>query len=300
MSAEGWSRPKMQRQELGPILHDFGHQVYDQAEASLLDEIAREQTPEPTSFHDLAHLVDMTTGHFRKAQHDLVDANLDSAVREVNFSSGDLNKPVLTIGLESTLEEGFVSGVLMPLQLYRLIRIKETCSAEKLDQGVYVDLPPVDTAELIARLSEGNFQQMLQQLAIGKNGSLGGTSTKLHTLVSPDPRDGSTILMDIGYRHLFTIDEDGKVSGFTDRVLEEQKQAKTFSRKQHLKAEESGGCPVRHASFPVVGEVATKYLVRAGQEDGQPRNQGESLVLRGNRFLITLLQATMGQAEAVV
>lgn len=298
MSSE-WNRPRLQRQEIGPMLHDFGHQVYDRAEVSVLDEIAREQTPAPTSFDDLARLVDMTTGHLRTAQHSLLDANLDSAVREVNFTSGDLNKPVLTIGLESTLEEGFVSGVLMPLQLYRLMRIKETCPADMIDLGRYVDLPAVDAAELIDRLSQDNFQQMLQQLAIGKNGSLGSTSTKLHALVSPNLGDGPNFLMEVGYRRLFILSDDGKVSGFTSAVLEEQKQAKAFSRKHHIRSEESGGCPVRHASFPVVGEVATKYLVGVGREDGQPHNQGESLVLRGNRFLYTLLQATLEQTEAV-
>lgn len=290
-----WSRPALQRQEVGPMLHDFGHEIYDRAEATALTEVGTNYLKQPGDFNGLAMFAHQSSAIIRSFLDDeSITGPICKAMRPLAEPVGPHNNRLFTIRFEEALMEGMLSGVVTPLQLYKEIFMKENRDANSPSDFSKVS---VDIEELVGRLSTPEFEAMLHQLAIGANNSLGPSSTRTQDVASAAA--GASLDPFVYLRNsIFECDDDGRVTGFTGRLLARQKLDKQQERKRRNIGGESGGCPVRHARFTVIGGVATNYLWSVGDYDGLPRNQGESLISRGNRFVRTILAATIEADES--
>lgn len=310
-----WSRARLQRQELGPIVHDLGHEIYDKAEARI------EAGAPLTCPTDLPSLATFASSCLRaveavKTMGDLRDSRFryetaKSVITSNRGYSTDLEGNPFDYeithyeGLYNVMNEGLTSGVVVPLQLYRLIKLRDHPSSVRQHskppdvRATKEDLQ-VDAQDVIDQLSSDYFQRMLHQLAVGNNGSLGRASTAISNLSSPDVSQARVfnVVGLVGLPKSFEYDKDGSVIGWSKVCLDEIKALKVAARSSKRSLEkESGGCPVRHTTFPVLGEIASRHFEEIGTPDGQPRNQGESLISRGTRYVRTILAATIEKGE---
>lgn len=289
---EHWGRPRLQRQELGPMLHDLGHTVYD------LAEVKAQETSllyRPVDYEDLAifagRCIDMTMDAIeileQDATHKSVEDFLDDS-RSIPRADGSEYKDILTYGgsLRPVLKEGIDSGIVSPLQLYKVINDCENV----MIQG---ELRPgsLDVEVMTERIGSPIFQAMLHQLAIGHNGSLGDAASNPNKLSPSSPELFHSFDQYGSALKAFAYDNDGRVIGYKPDFLAFQKQAKHKERKQGgaYGLSQSGGCPVRHANFPALGPRAQAYFEALGRPDAQPQKQGESLITRASRFVCTAL-----------
>lgn len=290
MSA-AWSRPRLQRQELGPMLHDLGHVLYDQAEEAILRDGIQ---PEPVDLETLvkfgSECVDTVLKIAEYTTHQAIvktQALLDdtSHIEDVDEGLSQLIRVTHLSGARDVLNEGLMSGVVIPLQLYRTMRLAEDGAGE------HTAISAVDAAD---RITSPSFQTMLHQLAVGNNGSLGVGAASATYLGSPRESGSLRVFREMGPQQaIFEFDDVGKAEAFTTTFLAIKKEIRRRETQGASLSWQTGGCPVRHTDFPVLGEHAQNYFDAIGQ-DG-PRNQGESLITRASRFVsAALLKSTEG------
>ncbi len=298
--AEVWSRPALQRRELGPVLHDIAHKVSDGVESDITDEAV---CLEPVKdVNDLAE----NLGVLHNNLHDRTKPHVGAFIRLLTLtvvraqSAGE----ILTIPAPAALHEGVASGVLTPFKLLQsIVSYEEYTGTDPFDtshfQGVFRDdwhqasslqlVRSVNVSTLYSwadRIVTPNFQTMLHQMAYGYNGSLGSQSSQPYELHKPlrsleDP-EGAFIY------------KDGTVTGFSVEFLARQRIELRDDESSQLK---SGGCPVRHSTFKRIGEAAALYL-DSETEDGRPIKEGQSAITRGSHLLSFALRQMAEVTEA--
>lgn len=290
---EQWSRPLLQRRELGPMMHDLGHTILDIAQEHVLAEgiSLRPTNPEKLAQFGSAcigllrsiHLKEATSGEARRdSSHAAIQDLISSNRRTVPIKdTTEVQNLTYYDGLYKVVDEGLSSGVVSPLQLYRTVKIVESDRRPRPFRGN----PQIRAGEAAKRIMSDGFQTMLHQLATNPNTVLGGPSASAEYLRTSSPEIGFGTVREYGLDQTFLRNRRGKVVGFTPEYLAFQKEKKQELRQRGL----SGGCPVRHADFPVLGERAKAYFEDLGRPDGQPQNQGESLITRASRFVCTAL-----------
>lgn len=309
MSAD-WSRPRMQRQELGPVLHDVGHTIYSAAEDLLLadtNEYGLELTP-PTNLKELAafggvlmEAVDYcATDVVAEVPSDLMD-DFISAQSQITVMSGGKALPrelTFSYRFRGALDEGLESGVVAPLQLYRTLKLAEDGRILHLAGA---EEPPefeleFEASDIARRITTVEFQTMLHQLAMGPNGSLGTSANRLRELRAED-RTTFAVVAKYGWERSFVLDEQRNITGLTPNLLAYIRREQTANRAAHSSRADSGGCPVRHATYKKLGDTAQQYFEQLGTPDARPRFEGESLITRASRFVSsTLLRSIEGAA----
>lgn len=300
-AGDKWSRPKMQRQELGPMLHDLGHVILDTAERRIMDEVVFLHQPDDspglekfaeTCIGFVAGVV--AENEIRDGKHQIIDDLIQSNNRKHSVDDSNLLRSLTHYDdLSTVLREGIESGIVSPLQLYRVVKLVEgDPMTPKID---------VSAEEAAERIVSDSFQTMLHQQAASSNGALGAASNKPYTL-REEPRDVNFVTFNTishkDIRENFAFDENGVVIGFSRAYLDYKKQYDAAKRKANESLTGSGGCPVRHTNFPALGEQAKAYFEVIGTPDGQPRNQGESLVARASRFVSAALLMSVEGAQA--
>lgn len=306
MSTE-WNRPRMQRHELGPIMHDLGHDVYDDMEQRLPhDPIQPAPVDMPTLLSFANICVVRATDAVSRLPVEKVQ-ELDRLITEKHRSPHDTQELTYYNNVREVLYEGMATGVVSPLELYQTIKIAETQQADgRYDMGS-LSIDPQDAA---TRIQTEGFQVMLDQLARGYNGSMGSAASDMAGLINlnilsnfdailpPETvnnhlRSFKSVMI-LGIENAFKI-EAGQVTGFSDLFLHALKERKSVERNSGKFLAASGGCPVRHAEFPVLGEYARRHFAAVGDPEEGPRNQGESLITRASRFVsAALLRSTEG------
>lgn len=304
MSTEGWSRPRLQRRDLGPMIHDIGYQIYDAAEVMVEQEGI---SPRPTNTVELVTFagrsVDfvlraLTEGDISK-QAEPIDRLIDRFHNSRKTKTGANDSLTHGNSFDNVMREGLRTGVIAPLQLFRTVKI-----VEEYVQGGRKSLTrslAIDADEAGERIASDEFQTMLHQLGMMTNGALGVASTETaHLKGEGDP---SVLLSFAAIDHFgivdsFDLDEASVVTGFNEAFLRTQKARKSQLRNTGTRLGDTGGCPVRHAEFPTLGEYATPYFQALDTPDAQPRNQGESLISRGARFVCAALVKSAEGAQS--
>lgn len=302
-NGQPFNRPLLQRRELGPMLHDLGHRIYDEAEVHVVEYGIG---PTPSDLGRLALFAEaalsITGGIVQAVQGDRANAPVDALIKENHY---ELAQHLTHSGsLAGVLQEGIGSGVISPLQLYRTVKLFEMQYANLQHDLPTLHRPEIDAREAIERIESPEFQHMLHVLARGHNGSLGTSANTARSFRSdffgsehnPHTFKG---LVDFGLLSSFVVNKAGQVTGLTDKFLGYQKAQKHYERNTFSGngLSDSGGCPVRYAEFPVVGDHAQDYLRGIGVESGQPRYQGESLITRASRFVVVALRTSLEQTS---
>lgn len=303
-AVDKFSRPEVQRTELGPLIHIVAHDIYD----GIDDCIAND-------WHDdLTHIAGMPTGNLklvdsllsyealiaersREVVREVCDGNyLYSEIDEYitsRFSSshgvqGIGNKLTTIPNLMMLVGEGVRSGLVLPMMLWKSIARAE--KNRRLAHSYHVSsdslLGIVDLHEVIDRLSSQIFADMLALTAYGRNGSLGPLSA-----------DPSSITRDVSipnFKHVnFQYNEEGKVIGFcpefvaesVKKLVDHNKDARGMGFKL-----ESGGCPVRHQVFKKIGEPADEIIKVLPPEKRKYLETGESSIQRGVKTLVRSIE----------
>lgn len=312
------SRPWVQRNELGPLVHQLGHEIYDQAEVELLNQVETGNLVQPANYSQLTGLVMQSLGVV--SDFTPYDDTLDNLLTEYRAmekpKSGTVGQLTYYASPLEVLNEGLITGIVAPLMLYRAATVSAEVVATQVRwtrcqayERTEVDF---DAERAANTLVSPRFQKMLHFLALGANGSLGRPSTSVRDLgYTPDdmtpllinlPDDKVHCFSDLlatkfaevvemvdEVRHeQFIYDEQGEFVDFTPQFKEG-----FLLRQRAEKAGWSGGCPVRHETFRSTGPLAAEYFKDQGQADGLPAKQGESLITRGSRFIATILAATV-------
>lgn len=298
---QSWSRARMQRRELGPVLHDLGHQIYDLAEERLPGDTLLLKPP--VDGVSLSEFAADSVSYIKKIGLELSDelqpSSYNGLKKVVAANNPAPKEHIGVLGTRTTffpdasevLKEALVSGVIIPLQLYRTIKLAEC------DYASGLEVPPsirrklnVTPDDLLEQLCSERFDTMLHQLALGTNGSVGSAAVSSYELRQVGTTALPTVILGHGLVASFEY-EAGFVSGFSQSFLDHNK-----DYKYKVEYIESGGCPVRHATFPALGEIATQHFADLGTPDAQPRNQGQSLITRANLFLVAALEQAMKDA----
>lgn len=313
------SRPWVQRNELGPLVHQLGHEIYDQAEVEILGEVDAGRLKAPTHYGQLESLV----GRLADTLYGLTpnDETLESMLYTYNpiIKNNDLatgSRLTHYFSPVQILDEGLRTGIVAPLLLYRAAtippeRIADIFASIMHQQYRGTELP-FDVERAVVNLKSPYFQKMLHFLALGANGSLGRASSAVDDLIyfsedlgplkiyPPDSRGsrfGATwatkfaaVVEGVAQqrREQFIYDKQGNPVDFTPNFKRE-----FMEEQQSIKSGWSGGCPVRHETYKITGPLAAEYFKAQGQAEGLPARQGESLITRGNRFIATILAATV-------
>ena len=303
-----WSRPQTQRQELGPMLHNLGFVVYDQVEAMVTaPDFDFPVETDAQLGHFLLKLSHVVTRVQRAVAHDTKGPHhevIDYMRQNAEMTTDDDRHlwALVTTMPDLVMEEGFVSGVIAPTQFgYYLDRLEQSRAVSDTETAIADTRPvpvdsltepvPVDGLALAERIDSPEFRTMLHQLAHAPNGFLGSKSAEVamfYGSLKPNFVCFQTFAEPGEEEFAFVFDEKGRVVAFSDEFLAfKKRQLNAYNLEQDFP---SGGCPVRHAEFKVVGEAATKYLKLAGREDGRPVETGESLIDRGARLVSAALR----------
>lgn len=305
---DDWSRPQLQRQELGPMLYDYGLAVYDQVEAVLTEPYFK--PPKVTNHTQVHYFLKKMTDTLRVMDEpDVLDP--DNPRRMITDFVGENSQHMRNdrlVGLTTLhpsviIDEGLMSGVVTPvnfaLHLHNLETTRHVRDVERYANQAYV--PPevlrIDANDMADRIDSPEFRMMLRQLAHAPNGFLGRMSTDTDSSDSGYIHPRFSCFVTFSYRYgpevsPFVFDQAGRVIGFGDDFLAFKKDRLHEYNKVHFAG--SGGCPVRHTDFKIIGEAATKYFKQLGHEDGRPVETGESLIDRGARLASTALRLAAG------
>lgn len=304
-----WSRPRLQRQELGPVLHDIGHTIYDAAEDMLLAD-DNEYGFTLTAPHNLNQLATFgetlagavnicTTDILKTVPSHLMDEFIGNQKQLVVINDTGMRgfrELVFSYDFRGALDEGLDSGVVSPLQLYRTVKLFEDRRILELpgEPNFTIEFEPTD---VLQRIASTEFQTMLHQLATGTNGSLGTASNRARE-IRDENRTTFALISKYGWGKSFMTDETGTVVGFTPDFLAHVRHNKTTDRVTWSARSDSGGCPVRHATYKKLGDTAQEYFDVLGTPDARPRAEGESLITRASRFVTTTLLKSIERSES--
>lgn len=297
MSTE-WSRARLQRRDLGPMIHDIGYEIYDNAESMMLEQgvgAPPTNTAELVAFADrqlvFVHAALKQVTNSRRAAR--IDTFIQRNHNRSRMSSGALQSLTHVGTFKGVMTEGLTTGIVAPLQLFRTVEIVERAQDGDRDMGLPI---AIDAAKAAGRIASNEFQTMLHQLGRMTNGALGSTSTSTRSLgVEPDMTGMGTfgIFKKHGLMDSFTLQEGGVVAGLSPDLLNYARLRKSHLRQSGERLSETSGCPVRYAEFPVLGPSAEYYFENFGGPDAQPRFQGESLISRGSRFVCAALRVSI-------
>lgn len=290
------SRPWYQRNELGPIIAAIGGEVYDRLEeaclndnfdfyhVSLFPSVADKYSEDgQVSWVRLGAIADEWVVAFDKITDEFVNEQpgVASAVDAFTQSRPATNGLTFRRSLTGILHEGLATGLIMPLQLYGAINQAENDDFILREDLGLPNKRLIDVADLQSRIITPNFVDMLHQLAYAQEGALG--------LNSSEPRGLMTSNVPVCFKDLskktFEYDEDGKVTGFSDEFLDRYHSTifdvnARVRRGQEQWKKESGGCPVRHASYIKLGSVATEVLKSPNLAEQLVTIEGQSLIER--------------------
>lgn len=301
ITTAGWNRARIQRQELGPMMHDLGHTVFNASELRMAN--GELTPPRPVDSPSLAEFagvcVEFVVGaaaeaEIRDGKHQILDDFIQSNAHRHSVGRDNMLRSLTHYeDLQSVLREGIESGIVSPLQLYRVVKLAEGDPRSfKLD---------IDAEEAAERIVSDEFQTMLHQLASSSNGALGATSNKPYTL-REEPRGGDFDMFNTFSRNNvqsnFAFDTNKTVTGFSRGYLDYKKKYDAAKRKADETLAGSGGCPVRHATYAKLGGIAQQYFEQLGTPDARPRFEGESLVARSSRFVSVALLKSLEGAQS--
>lgn len=286
------------------MLHDYGLTVYDQVE-TMLTEPAFEP-PKVTNHTELHYFLKQMIGTLRilnqpyEPNSDNPRSTVANYAMRNNLHLGDYSVVGLTtINPLAVIDEGLTSGVVAPvnfaLHLQNLETIPRMLDADQYANHTFLlsEVVQIDAKDMADRIDSPGFRKMLHQLAHAPNGFLGRMSADTDRPDSgySNPRFScfSTFLYLNGQGlSPFVLDETRRVTGFSDAFLAFKNDSLHEYNKKNVAS--SGGCPVRHAEYKVIGEAATEYFKQLGREDGHLVEAGESLIDRGARLASTALR----------
>lgn len=291
-----WSRPRLQRTELGPMLHHFGHLVYDNLETAIGDGLT-DKCEYPNDLLELQEIVRALGSHSMVVTEGLIKQEPHTAIRDftqyVVQASKQGVRRVVTINIEDSIQEGVVGGVSVPFQLYRSIltdRAEKSIDVSRMmtagARSIAVSrvvAASVDAGEILGYFSDSRFLGMLEDLANAPNGFLGPASagallTGAELRCFRDPTRLAT-------EEIFATNSEGRIVGFSDEFNNfRMERLRIYNSIWRESNHESSGCPIRHHSFPVVGEHAQAYIDALTQQLGTLPERNETLVARGCRL----------------
>ncbi len=262
------SRAFLQRTELGPVVHAIAHALAPAIEKASIDKAAVLLGDTPFS-HDIrlnyaflrvgrcmGEATGLVLGQtiFPDSAQQIIDAYRPINPEEDKPKDADPNDLTFHAMMKDVVLEGALSGVAMPLHVYRKLTLHraglisggdEAIRAKALAQAPFV----VD--EVVRDMRSTWFNDILQQLAYAPNGFYGAASSSPGVTNSPDVLSVHTVFeeTDEGFLQLS--------QGFV-RVK------KSALRKETHDGRESGGCPVRHGGYKLIGPLATMALQEMG------------------------------------
>lgn len=272
------ARSQLQRRELGPILHALSNEVYDvflagEPEAKI--EVPDMVTPSELRI-SIKALQEMLSGIIRLQETSRGEAWAD-------FEEWlELQKGVVGLGqslthydtARSVMYEGISSGLLFPVNL---------CLAAADQRLLYTPDNRLPARFIIDTLRRPDFIDANRRIAHSANGFV-GSIVSVSNVIDPGENQYPASMVNA----ITFSDEDD-----TYRLTEEKERARliklrTANTSPNDWSLQTGGCPVRHEGFPVLGEFATAFLAKHGYE--QPAADGVSLIERGMQVTATVLE----------
>ncbi len=316
------SRAWHQRRELGPMLHELGHEYFDSFEARIL---AGDYPKLPVYNGEIVPGTSSDwcfVGEIALNMVGLVISEIDeNSVTEeqrnelhrryVNTMCRDSSGKRLTFfpSYEGVMREGLATGIVMPLQLYRAIQWVETPEQAQLSYSRNVgkdNEKQADISQMVSRLRQQEFVDLLHELAFAVNNTLGPASSQGDAIMNnrlPDCFTHITTLLDI-----FECDEEGHVirlnqarsATYRGDVKGANRSSKVKDSFGHVDWEKStGGCPLRHESFEKIGPVATQFFHERGTPNDLPTYSGQSLISRGAELVANVLEKTYADGSQI-
>lgn len=294
----------MQRRELGPMFHEFSHLVYDRTETLLL----QEEMPPVGKISELEEFTKGVNNSVTQVSQELLDeqpvhhqiVEYMGEKRSLPYRDIGYHFKLTTIAETNVMKEALRSGVFIPIKMALLTDMVEHSAEEAFvaDQVLHkvhaVDEVFSDPSRIVEIMRRPEFSHMVHALAHAPNGFLGGSSVTSQLYDIGYFRFLTAAPVDYDVRSHFVFDADKRVVDWSPEFYDE-KSDDLHKYNQSHKAEASGGCPVRHADFSVIGEAATRYLHDLGNADGQVSVKGESMIDRSLRMMSTLLEAAIAQ-----
>lgn len=249
--SESLKRPAIQRTEIGPLFSTIVPEVLERASQYPLDDELGEtlQTTDlEYALHVLAVDIKSSTiwGIEQWVETHLTDSRVSAIPDLYKAAEGKRNLYYGTA--EEILTEGMMSGVVVPLKLYHVIECFKR-QQSGVEAGQRTGLLKSNLPEI---LHENWFEAMLHQLALPPNGELGEWSTSVEfSLEESLPWTLSKSVQSQGDG--FVLDET-----YFERVKALHTRARKLDRESsaHSVTQDSGGCPVRHATFKKIGPIA--------------------------------------------
>lgn len=308
------SRPAMQRSELGPMMHVFTHDFFYEMDANaediVTDVFGAELKRAPRAIQTVESLMKMSgsiidiylaeavnkakTDQDYQIAQELIE-NHGILANSVNAEDGSkLVRLNYHKDFRSTVKEAIASGLVMPIQLWRTIDWRERgpVNFNYVISQEYMT-KTVDASEVATRIIEPSFQMMLHILAFGRNGQLGEGSIEISSLRSLKLIEGFQNKLG------FEFDSDNKVTDFSSsfktnyrRIMQaHNSEARRLGEERGLSNDESesGGCPVRHSSYPKLGKYATKFLMALPPEKQRLLEAHETGITRSSRCVSDIM-----------
>ena len=304
-----WSRPHLQRTEIGPIFHLIAHNIYDAAERHIEQHgMAGWQVANLQDLKGfvgkLVHIASQTplyrnalNGCFGSEVYDLLRNHQKTSDGSAIHGVIMHNESLVTIPLDSLVKEGTWSGLAMPLQLYymRLLRrhLQTATLSDFFDQGH--DEIAIDPLACAEEIESPGFNRDLHILAYTKNGVLGSDSTSSRIV------DGGMInIFDYNKRqtagkleYLYRVyldydDESGEVQ-FSEAAKDFLRTQVRLNNQRYGSQGQTGGCPVRHSTFKQIGDHAQRFIAEHSPT-GELEHQGTSAITRGAQLVAFALR----------
>ena len=264
------SRPAFQRYELGPLMAAITPQLFSNARRlfpEILSNCAQRQPRNNTSTEVIGVFAEVLEMLARASAKDWAEADsivptpelrqqlslqegLERLMGEyAGFTYYDLSSDVV--------EEGFVSGLILPLKVYGVMTEKSVFDTEDSKQACVIRR--FDINHFRQTVVSNDFDAILRNhFAEFWNGALGAWSTSAGSGYSGGGVVGRT---------QFSRTEDRiYVSNETAcRRLQDRREVNSKARTGQAKRyEESGGCPVRYDRYKNIGPIALAAITRAG------------------------------------
>lgn len=189
------SRPEFQRTELGPVLHAYGHEIFDALEPKIpiISQSALRRVTESKgkNWNTNTGVLLLGSTISRTLFNNEVINSDDEDNTVIDFSKSVMNiagkrlidrynsKIHSELGYThykdfmNVVVEGFTSGIVMPLQIWRLIDYRENGFVELNKQNITEWKQQKQNFQRVAQiLSETRVQEMLNFLSFSYNGSL--------------------------------------------------------------------------------------------------------------------------------
>ena len=296
------NRPDMQRQEIGPFVASWGDSMYQDFEARVGDEsggvdIQVGPTVGMTDLDDFAYrcnslLVDIVDFEVHSTQRGtVIDEMYKNWHQKVCQNQGF--RPTYMNGPRAMMREGMVTGVVLPINLAFLMSVERVADID-FRRSSEEDLTVLHELEfrvpdIVTLLRRPDFRDLLIESAFAPNGYYQKSSAKVN----------KDALAELAYRRLYdksAFRADGTVKADSvgtlrrrDAVKRANKRSDVYPRDQGIR---TGGCPVRHTEFPVIGgQIASKVLSLEGFVD--PNELSQSLIATGIQTTAKVLELAM-------